>query len=75
MAVIDTAKRASMALSLNAGTDISTGKTVKKSLTISGLRLGADNDKLVAVADLISPCLEYPVIEITKTEVVTLEKE
>lgn len=75
MAVITTAKRASLGLSLNAGTNPDTGATVRKSMSIAGLKQNADPDKCVNVADLLAPCLELPVLEITRTDVVTLEKE
>lgn len=76
MAVIATAKRASAGLKIAAGTK-SDGGTLYKSMSLTGLKQGADNDKLMNVVDLLSPCLEsgMTVAEVTKTEVVTLDKE
>ncbi|MBQ7315548.1 MAG: hypothetical protein IJW90_00405 [Clostridia bacterium] len=74
MAVYDVAKRASLGLVLNAGTN-DAGNTIKKSMTVSGLKIGADKDKAHTAATLIAACLMYPVIEVTRTEVVTLEQE
>ena len=75
MAVVSTAKSAKFGLKLNKGTNAETGNMISGTMTVSGLRQGADNQKVYNVATLMASCLAYPVTEVTKTEVVTLEAE
>ena len=73
MSAISAAKSTRANLTLSAGTDDS-GKTITKNVTLSGLNGNPDGDKLMAVVDLVAPCLAHSVITVTTTEVKSWEK-
>ena len=74
MAAVFVSKSAKMTMTLNAGTDPDTGKTVTKSLTINGLATTAEATPISDVVDLIAPCLEHNVAGTTFTVVRDVEK-
>lgn len=66
-------------LTLNVGTNPSTGKAITKSLTVSKLVTGIENDatekqKLSDIIDLIAPVLLFPVANSRYNAVYTIEK-
>ena len=75
MAVETVAKSARVNVSLNAGTSPSTGKTVTKNITLSGLRGNIDATKAYNIVTALAPNLVYELMPsgITATEVKTIQ--
>jgi hypothetical protein len=55
-------------LRLNAGTDPSTGKTILRQITLSGLLPSATADNLAALTSALTPLLAHPVLETRRVE-------
>ena len=71
MAVIATTKRYAVSIKLNAGST-SAGKVITKSCSLGSLRAGADQDKVMAVVDLLEPVLAYQIHSVEETTVKVL---
>lgn len=74
MAVIENMQRSSVSLKLNAGVSSVTGNMLTKSCSLGKVAGGADAEKIMTVADLLSPLLAYPAIRVERTEVTFLER-
>lgn len=75
MAVISVPKRSSVSVKLNAGTDPSTGSALLRSVSLSGVKPGAEGEKVLNVVDLLANVLAHPVTRVEQTEVRTLERD
>lgn len=76
MAVISVPKRSSVSLKLNGGTNTATGSMKTLSTNMSGVKPGDTvNEGVYNVAQLVAPCLDYPVIRIEKYVTTTIESD
>ncbi len=71
MSVIATTKSYKVTLKLNSGSTPE-GKVITTNVSLGSLRAGADQDKVMAVADLLEPVLESPLHSVEETTVKVL---
>lgn len=74
MSVERTLKSAKAGLVLNGGTD-SSGKTIKKSMTLGTIKVTATDEAVYNLGNALSPCLALPAMEINRSESYMLELE
>lgn len=75
MAVINVPYSASVGLRLTGPVNPSSGNNTTINLTLAAITPSADNEKIMAVVDLAAAVLLYPVFQVRKTIISTLEKQ
>lgn len=74
MAVTPVLKKSSAALILNGGSDMA-GRTIKKSASLGTVKGTATDDQVYNVAAALASCVEFPVLEVNRSQTVQLEME
>lgn len=74
MAVIETPRKSALVLKLDAGRTAS-GSVIVKNCSFGKVLNAADKTKVMAVADLITPVLAYPLLRVERSEVSTIENQ
>ncbi len=75
MAVISVPMRSGVSVKLNGGTDPATGKNIVRSVSLNGVKPGANGEMILNVVDLLANVLEFPVSRVEQTEVRSLERD
>ena len=73
MSVIATTKSYGVRIKLNAGSTES-GKVITNSVSLGTMAVGADQNKIMAVANLLEPVLENPIYAVEETTVKVLSE-
>ena len=75
MAVIKMPLSNGASVKLNAGKDPTTLKTITRSVQIAGIKTGASDEMILNVAELLAPCLQYPVTAVEVSNKYSLERD
>ncbi len=74
MAVMETPRKSALVLKLDAGRTAS-GSVIMKSCSLGKVLNAADKTKVMAVVDLVTPLLVYPLLRVERTEVSIIENQ
>lgn len=75
MAVINIPMRNGVSLKLNGGKDPTTQQAITRSISLNGIKAGADGDKILNVVETLAPVLSLPVTRVEVTQVNSLERD